>query len=85
MTSQDIKVQTNNLVEQAKTLVNEGNQRQLVLQTKEGKTLIQSKATTAAAVALFLLITGFISIPLLVIATVIGMVLGAKVEVRNLA
>lgn len=85
MTSQDIKVQTNNLVEQAKSLVNQGNQRQLVLQTKEGKTLIQSKVTIVAAVSLFLLATGFISIPLVVIATIIGMVLGAKLELRNLA
>lgn len=84
MTTQNIKNQTNNLVEHGKVLVNQGNQRQLVLQSKAGNTLIQSKLTIVAAVTAFLLLTGFISIPLVIIAAVIGMVLGVKVEIRNL-
>lgn len=84
MTTQNIKNQTNNLVEHGKVLVNQGNQRQLVLQSKAGNTLIQSKLTIVAAVTAFLLFTGFISIPLVIIAAVIGMVLGVKVEIHNL-
>lgn len=84
MTTQNIKNQTNNLVEHGKVLVNQGNQRQLVLQSKAGNTLIQSKLTIVAAVTAFLLLTGFISIPLVIIAAVIGMVLGVKVEIHNL-
>ena len=85
METLNIKNQTNNLLEQGKSLVNAGNQRQIVFQTKEGKTLIQSKLTIVVAVAVFLLITGFVSIPVVAIATIIAMAFGVKVELRNLA
>lgn len=83
MTSETMKTEANNLVARAKDLVAEGNQRQLVFRTKEGKTLIEPTLTLTVAVAAFLLITGFISIPFMVIATVVGMVMGVQVELRN--
>lgn len=83
MTSETMKTEANNLVARGKELVAEGSQRQLVFRTKAGRTLVEPTLTLTVAVAAFLLITGFISMPFIVIAMVVGLVMGIQVEVRH--
>lgn len=83
MNNETIKTQANDLVARGKDLVTEGNQRQLVFRNKEGKVLVETSLTMAVGISLFLMITGFVSIPLLVIATGIAMFMGIKVQIRH--
>lgn len=83
MNNETIKTQANDLVARGKDLVAEGNQRQLVFRNKEGKVLVETSLTMAVGISLFLMITGFVSIPLLVIATGIAMFMGIKVQIRH--
>jgi len=83
MTNETLKTEANNLVERGKELVAQGNQRRLVFRNKDGKALVQSSLTVAAAIAFVMLVTGFISIPMIVIASIIAMVWGIRVEVQN--
>lgn len=83
MTNETIKTQANDIVARGKDLVAEGNQRQLVFRNKDGKQLVELSVTMAVGIALFLFITGFVSIPLLVIASGIAMLMGVKVEIQH--
>ncbi|GAB5491905.1 MAG: hypothetical protein Phog2KO_21200 [Phototrophicaceae bacterium] len=83
MNNETIKTQANDVVARGKDLVAKGNQRQLVFRNKEGKSLFEISLTVAVGVSLLLLFTGFVSIPLLVIATGIAMFLGIKAEIRH--
>jgi|GEM_PF-5621615 len=69
--------------DRAKELVAEGNQRQVVLRSKSGESIFEVSLTVAVAIAAVLLVTGILSIPLLVIATVLAMVFGVRLELRN--
>lgn len=64
-------------------LVAEGNQRNLVFRNKTGKSFFEVSVTVAAAVAFFLFITGFVSIPLVVIGSAIAYFSGVRVEMLN--
>lgn len=69
--------------DRAKELVAEGNQRQVVLRSKSGESIFEVSLTVAVAIAAVLLVTGILSIPLLVIATVLAMIFGVRLELRN--
>ena len=64
-------------------LVTEGNQRNLVFRNKAGNSFFEVSVTVAVAVAFFLFITGFISIPLVVIGSAIAYYFGVRVEIIN--
>lgn len=64
-------------------LVTEGNQRNLVFRNKTGKSFFEVSLTVAAAVAAFLFLTGFVSIPLVVVGSVIAYFFGVRVEMLN--
>ena len=77
----------NETVETLKTrgqeLVAEGNQRHLVFYNKSGQEYFQTSLTIAAAVSVFLLLTGILSIPLVLIAGIIATVAGVRVDLVN--
>lgn len=66
-------------------LVTEGNQRNLVFRNKAGNSFFEVSVTVAIAVAFFLFITGFISVPLMVIGSAIAYFFGIRVNMLNQA
>lgn len=78
-----MKNEIQTLKSRAKEVVAEGNQRQLVFRNKSGESLFEVSLTIAVAVAIVLLITGVLSFPLVIIAGVLGMLFGIRVELRH--
>ena len=64
-------------------LVAEGNQRSLVFRNKNGQEYFQTSLTIATAVTVFLLLTGFLSIPVVLIGGAIATVAGVRVDLVN--
>lgn len=84
MSNEAIKTQAQDLMQRGQDLVEEGNQRQLVFLSKAGNPVVQTKLTIAAGVGAFLLITGIVSLPLVIIASVIAYMMGIRAEIRQL-
>lgn len=83
MTREELNAKTTDLKARGKELVSEGNQRQLVFRNKAGNTFFETTLTIVVGVSAFLVLTGFVSIPLLVVAGAIAMVMGVQVEVQQ--
>jgi len=83
MTKQEIKEQAQQIVERGKELAEENNQRYLVLRKADGSEVFETSVTVAAGVALFLLVTGFLSWPLILIAAIAAYASKVKVELRQ--
>lgn len=66
------KEQTQQIVERGKELAEEGKQRQITLNNRDGQELVSTNLTIVVAVSLFLLVTGFLSAPLVIIAAAFG-------------
>lgn len=83
MTNEQLKSKTTDLKARGEELIVKGNQRQLVFRNKAGKTFFETTLTIVAGVSAFLLLTGFVSVPLLVVAGAIAMFMGVRVELQH--
>ncbi|MGB7342253.1 MAG: DUF4342 domain-containing protein [Phototrophicaceae bacterium] len=78
-----LKTQTQNIKVRGQELIAQGNQRQVIFRKKSGESLFETNLTIVAGVTAFMVITGFVSIPLIVIGAVVAMLMGIRVEVDN--
>ena len=62
------KEQTQQIVERGKELAEEGKQRQITIRNRDGQKIVSTNLTIVVAVSLFLMVTGFLSAPLVIIA-----------------
>ena len=74
------KEQTQNMVERGKELAEEGKQRHITIRNRDGQEIVSSNLTIVAAVSLVLLVTGFLSAPLVIIAAIFAYWRGWKFE-----
>jgi len=75
--------QTQNVIERGRAAIKQGNDRKIVIRTKEGKQILQSSLTVVAGVGAFLLLTGFISWPIIVIAAIAGYAARLQVQLTE--
>ena len=83
MSKEEFNQQAQNIVERGKVAVAEGNQRHLVLRKQDGTQVFETTLTMAAGVGLFLLVTGLLSWPIILIAAITAYTTKVKVEVRH--
>lgn len=78
-----LKTQAENIKVRGQELVAQGNQRQVIFRKKSGEALFETNLTIVAGVTALMVITGFVSIPLIILAVVVSMLMGIRVEVEN--
>lgn len=72
MSKEQINQQAQNIVEQGKAIVAEGNQRHLVLHKQDGTEIFATSLTVATAVGVVLLVSGFLTWPIVLIAALVA-------------
>ena len=83
MSTETIKTQANEMVARGKDLVAEGKQRQVLFINRDNKTLLTTNLTVVVGVAIFSLLTGFITFPIVVIAAIAAVIFGIRVELHQ--
>ena len=83
MTTQT-QFQTQNIKARAQELIAAGQKRQVVATTKTGRLILNANLNVVLGVLAILTLIGFVSIPVIIIATVAAIFFGVKLEVlRN--
>ena len=77
------QTQSQTLKARAQELIEAGKRRTVVAQTKSGKMILNANLNLVLGVLAFLLIIGFVSIPILLIAAFLAVFFGVKVEVLH--
>jgi uncharacterized protein DUF4342 len=85
MTKEKFNQEAQNLIEQGKQVVTEGKQRQIILRKQDGTQIVETNLTVVAGVGLFLLLTGFLTLPLVLIAALVAYATKVKVELGSKA
>lgn len=75
------QTQSKTLKARAQELINAGKKRTVVAQTKGGRMILNANLNLVLGVLAFLLLIGFVSIPILLIAAFFAVFFGVKVEV----
>ena len=75
-----VQAQAEQFVERGKQLAEDGKQHQLIVRNRDGSPLVSTNATVVVGVSLLLLVTGFLSLPLVAIVALIGYWKGLRVE-----
>jgi len=83
MTKTEFNEQAKNMVERGKELVEEGKQRQLVLLKQDGSQIFETNLTVAAGVTVALLVMGFLTWPIVLIAAIAAYATKVKLELRH--
>lgn len=83
MTKSEFNQEAQNIIERGKELVAEGNQRQLVFLKKDGTQLFETSLTIALGVTVGLLVMGFLTWPVVLIAAIAAYASKIKVELRH--
>lgn len=80
MTTQT-QVQSQNIRARAEELLSAGRKRQVVATTKTGRLILNANLNVVLGVLAVLTIIGFVSIPVIIIATIAAIFFGVKLEV----
>lgn len=83
MANQEFNQEAQSIKERGKELIAKGNQRQVVLHKQDGTQIVATSLTITASVGLFLLVTGFITFPIIVIAAIVAYMTKVGVELRH--
>jgi hypothetical protein len=83
MAQTELNQQTQNIIERGKEVVARGNQRHLVLRKQDGTQLFETSLTIAVAVGVALLVSGFITFPVIVIAALAAYFTKVRAELRR--
>jgi hypothetical protein len=83
MTKSEFNQQAQTIMERGKEVVAEGKQRHLVLRKQDGTQLFETNLTVAAGATVGLLVMGFLTWPVVLIAAIAAYVTRVKLELRR--
>lgn len=83
MTKEKFNQQAQNFLAQGKQVAAKGKQRQLTLRKQDGTQIVETNLTIVAAGGLFLLLTGFLTWPIVLIGAAVAYVTKVKLELSH--
>lgn len=80
MTKSQFNQQAQNMIERGKEAAEQGKQRHLVLRKQDGTQIVETNLTVAVAVGFVLVISGFLTWPIMLITAIAAYATKVKLE-----